>query len=82
VDALAEIDRLLALAQQRYVSAYHIASIYGTLGEVEQTFAWLERVFGERTQLIGWLPWDDAFDSIRADPRYSKMTKRLPVASR
>ncbi len=81
-EALAEIERLKALSRERYVSAYDTASIYATLGEVDQTFAWLERAFEERSQIIGWLPWDGAFESIRTDPRYSELTKRLPVANR
>jgi DNA-binding winged helix-turn-helix (wHTH) protein/TolB-like protein len=81
-EALAEIERLVALSRERYVSAYDTASIYATLGEVDQTFAWLERAFEERSQLVTWLPWDDAFESIRTDPRYLELVKRLPVANR
>jgi DNA-binding winged helix-turn-helix (wHTH) protein/TolB-like protein len=81
-EALAEIERLIALSQHRYVPAYEIASIYATLGEVDQAFAWLERAFEERGQLVGWLPWDAAFDSVRSDPRYADLVSRLPVASR
>jgi DNA-binding winged helix-turn-helix (wHTH) protein/TolB-like protein/Tfp pilus assembly protein PilF len=81
-EALAEIERLVALSRERYVSAYDTASIYATLGEVDQTFEWLERAFEERSQIVTWLPWDDAFDSIRTDSRYAELTKRLPVASR
>jgi tetratricopeptide (TPR) repeat protein len=80
--ALAEIGRLVALSRERYVSAYDTASIYATLGEVDQTFAWLERAFEERSQLMGWLPWDGAFQSIRTDPRYAELTQRLAVANR
>jgi DNA-binding winged helix-turn-helix (wHTH) protein/TolB-like protein/Tfp pilus assembly protein PilF len=81
-EALAEIERLVSLSRERYVSAYDTASIYATLGEVDQTFAWLERAFEERSQIIGWLPWDGAFESIRTDPRYPELTKRLAVANR
>jgi tetratricopeptide (TPR) repeat protein len=81
-EALAEIERLVALSRERYVSAYDTASIYATLGEVDQTFVWLERAFEERSQIIGWLPWDGAFESIRTDSRYAELTKRLAVANR
>ena len=56
--------------------AYDTASIYATLGEVDQTFAWLERAFARRSQILSWLPWDGAFEIIRADPRYADFTKR------
>ena len=72
---LAEIERLVALSRERYVSAYDTASIYATLGEVDQTFAWLERAFDERSQIIAWLPFDGAFESVRTDPRYPELAK-------
>jgi DNA-binding winged helix-turn-helix (wHTH) protein/TolB-like protein/Flp pilus assembly protein TadD len=80
-DALAEIERLIAHSQQRYVPAYDIAAVYGALAEIDATFIWLERAFDERSQLVGWLPWDAAFDSIREDSRYAALLQRLNVAA-
>jgi DNA-binding winged helix-turn-helix (wHTH) protein/TolB-like protein/Tfp pilus assembly protein PilF len=82
VEALAEIQRLIALSRQRYVPAYDIATIYAALGETDQTFAWLERAFADRSTLITWLPWDAVFDGIRSDPRYAAMTAKLNVGPR
>ena len=76
--ALQEIERLVALSKQRYVSAYDIATIYAALGETDKTFEWLERAFEERSQLIGWLRWDAVFDDIRSDARYAALARRLP----
>jgi DNA-binding winged helix-turn-helix (wHTH) protein/TolB-like protein/Tfp pilus assembly protein PilF len=76
--ALQEIERLLALSKQRYVSAYDIATIYAALGETDKTFEWLELAFEERAQLIGWLRWDAVFDGIRTDARYAALASRLP----
>jgi serine/threonine-protein kinase len=77
-EALAEAERLVALSRDHYVPAYDVASIYATLGDHEQTFAWLERAFAERSQLIAWLSFDGAFDGVRADPRYAELVRRLP----
>jgi DNA-binding winged helix-turn-helix (wHTH) protein/TolB-like protein/Tfp pilus assembly protein PilF len=79
-EALQELERLLALSKQRYVPAYDIATIYAALGETDETFDWLARAFEERSQLIGWLPWDAVFDGIRTDARYAPFVKRLPSA--
>ena len=79
-EALQELERLLALSKQRYVPAYDIATIYAALGETDETFGWLARAFEERSQLIGWLPWDAVFDGIRTDARYAPLVRRLPVA--
>ncbi|HEX5764113.1 MAG TPA: hypothetical protein VFY27_00990 [Woeseiaceae bacterium] len=56
---------------------YDISTIYAALGDVDETFSWLERALEERSQLIGWLPWDPVFDGIRSDPRYDNLVRRL-----
>ncbi len=76
--ALQEIERLMALSKQRYVSAYDIATIYAALGEADKTFEWLDRAFEERSPLIAWLRWDAVFDGIRSDARYAALATRLP----
>jgi TolB-like protein/DNA-binding winged helix-turn-helix (wHTH) protein/Flp pilus assembly protein TadD len=74
-----EIERLIAESQRHYVSAYDIATIHATLGNTDETFAWLDRALEERSQLIAWLPWDPVFDGIRPDPRYPAIAGRLNV---
>ena len=81
-DAEAEIERLIAESQRRYVPAYDIATIYAALGKADQTFAWLERAFEERSQLLGWMPWDPVFDGLRSDARYAGLVRRLNVEIR
>lgn len=78
-DAKAEIERLIAESQHRYVSAYDISTIYAALGQSDGTFAWLDRAFDERSQLIGWVLWDPVFDPLRSDPRYQKVVRRLDI---
>jgi DNA-binding winged helix-turn-helix (wHTH) protein/TolB-like protein/Tfp pilus assembly protein PilF len=80
-EALAEIESLVALSRDRYVPAYDIATIYAALGDVEQTFVWLERAFEDRSPLIGWLAWDPVFDGIRSDQRYTALVQRLSVGA-
>jgi tetratricopeptide (TPR) repeat protein len=75
--ALEEIERLRKLSKQRYVPAYDIATIYAALGEVDETYEWLSRAFGERSQLRGWLLWDYVFDGMRADARYAALVQQL-----
>jgi DNA-binding winged helix-turn-helix (wHTH) protein/TolB-like protein/tetratricopeptide (TPR) repeat protein len=80
-DALAEVERLVALSRERYVPAYDVATIYAALGDVDQTFVWLERAFDDRSTLIAWVPWDEVFDGIRRDPRYPVLVERLSVGA-
>lgn len=81
-EALAEAERLVALASERYVPAYDIASIYATLGDADEALMWLARAFEERGQLLGFLPRDGAFDAVRTDPRYVALVAALPGVAR
>ena len=79
-DALGEIERLEALFERHEAAAHDIASIYGALGDADQAFLWLDRALQDRSQLLGWIRWNPAFDSIRADPRYAAFMRRLNLA--
>lgn len=78
-EARAEIGRLVELSSSEYVAAYDIATIHAALGDVDQAFHWLELAFMDRSQLIGWVPWDPVFDGLRDDPRYPGIVARLSV---
>jgi DNA-binding winged helix-turn-helix (wHTH) protein/TolB-like protein/Tfp pilus assembly protein PilF len=78
-EAKAEVARLIERSREQYVSAYDIASIYASLGYADETFRWLDKAFTERAQHVGWLPWDPAFDGLRADARYVALTERLNI---
>ncbi|HYJ40823.1 MAG TPA: winged helix-turn-helix domain-containing protein [Steroidobacteraceae bacterium] len=76
-EAAAELDRLIALRQERYVSAYDIAAVQASLGETDQAFEWLNRAFEERAQMRGLLGVDPSFDSLREDSRMKPLLERL-----
>lgn len=75
-EALAELDRLMKLSRERYVSAYDIAAVHVSLGHDNQAFEWLERAIEERAMPLVLLPYDPAFDNIRADPRMKSIAQR------
>ena len=78
----AEAQRVVAdlqeTARRRYVSPYDVATVYAGLGDREQALAWLERAFEDRS---GWLAWwlkvDPRFDTLRADPRFHNLLRRI-----
>jgi TolB-like protein/DNA-binding winged helix-turn-helix (wHTH) protein/Flp pilus assembly protein TadD len=76
-EAVAELDRLIALSKTRYVSAYDIAVVEVSLGNVDQAFEWLNRNVDERGQMLGLLKADPAFDPIREDARMAALLKRI-----
>lgn len=56
---------------------YHKATLFAFLGEKEQAFEWLEKAYEERSTVIGALKVDPMLDSIRSDPRFKALLKRM-----
>jgi serine/threonine-protein kinase len=76
--ALEELQRLDAEAKQgRYVTRYAFAVTYAGLGDAERALAELENAYAERAWAMFALKVDPAFDEIRADPRFTRLTTRL-----
>jgi len=62
-------------------SSVAVAGIYARLGNKEKAFEWLEKAFAERATDITYLKVDTSFDSVRSDPRFVDLQRRigLPV---
>jgi len=71
------LNDLQGQSKQRYVSAYSIALIHLALGDKNQAFSCLEQAFENRCEMMTWLKVDPAFDSIRADLRFSNLLRRV-----
>ena len=65
----------------RFVSPYFVARIFTGLREREQAFAWLEKAYDSRDECLTWLKVDPSMDSLRADPRYPDLLRRLGLSS-
>ena len=76
-EALAEVERLMAAADDRPVAAHDIATIFAALGDADSTFQWLDRALEDQSQMLGWIRWNPVFDSVRSDPRYAAFMQRL-----
>ena len=82
-DAMKMLDELALLSKRRYVSPYHIALVYVALGDKDAAFDCLQRALHERASDLVFLNWDDKMTSLRSDPRYAELTRRvgLPAAT-
>lgn len=60
-----------------YVSSGELAVLYAALGQEEQAFTSLERAFGQRDVQLIFLGCDPAFDSLRDDPRFANLMRRI-----
>ena len=57
-----------------------IAYDYAALGDKDQTFAWLEKAYSEKAGSLGYIKVIKAMDSLRSDPRYIDLLKRMGLA--
>jgi TolB-like protein/DNA-binding winged helix-turn-helix (wHTH) protein/Tfp pilus assembly protein PilF len=57
--------------------AYHIAFVYGALGDKDQAFQWLDRAFQERSLMFSLIKTDPRIDPLRSDARYSQLLPRM-----
>jgi TolB-like protein/Tfp pilus assembly protein PilF len=53
------------------------AAVYAGLREKDQAFAWLEKDFQARSGLLAWSRWTPPFDSLRSDPRFADLLRRM-----
>jgi len=79
-EAQAVLDELKQRSRQEYVPADSIALVYTALGEKDQAFAWLEKAYEERAFKMAWLKVEPQWDSLRSDPRFTDLLRRLGLA--
>ena len=70
------LDDLEARGEHAYVSPFNMATIHMGLGEVDETFVWLERAFEERSRSLAWLNVAWQYDGVRSDPRFKSLLRR------
>ena len=66
---------------KEYVSPIGLAILHLALGEREQTFALLERAYSAHDQQIIWLGVNGGFDSLRSDPRFQDLLRRIGLTA-
>jgi adenylate cyclase len=71
------IDRLKKTAKTQYVRSYYISGIYAALGDKDKAFAELEKSFAERDWFLSRMKVDPLMDSLRDDPRFKDLLKRM-----
>jgi tetratricopeptide (TPR) repeat protein len=76
VKARQVVNEMMELSRKKYISPYDIALVYTGLGEKDLALEWLEKAYQERTARLLELP-DPAFDSLRSDPRFQDLVRRI-----
>ena len=63
--------------QPEFVPPQAFIWIYAALGDKEHAFAWLEKAYEERSDVMTVLTEDRAFDPLRSDPRFRDLLRRM-----
>jgi serine/threonine-protein kinase len=71
------LGQLRKLSRRGHVQPLRFAFIYEALGEREQVFAWLEKEYQEQGVGLVGLKMDPIWDSLRADPRFTDLVRRM-----
>ncbi|MFN0280326.1 MAG: tetratricopeptide repeat protein [Pyrinomonadaceae bacterium] len=71
------IDELKELSKRTYVPPYNFAIVYAGLGNKDEAFAYLNRAYDDRSYYLAWLKVDSQLDSLRDDPRFKDLLKRM-----
>src|SRR2546422_10983164 len=73
--------RMEEQAKKETVIPSNMAQLYARLGDKEMAFAWLEKAVHERDPQVIRLKIEPMFDSLRSDPRYTKLLQRMNLAT-
>jgi len=79
-DALKILEDLQKLSAKQYVPPVDIAAAYAALDAKDLAFQWLNRGYENRSSFLAYLKVDRAYDSLRSDPRFAELLKRMNLA--
>jgi serine/threonine protein kinase/TolB-like protein/Tfp pilus assembly protein PilF len=73
------IARLKEESAHHYVNLYELALIYVGLRQGDQAFKWLDGAFREHSDQMIYLKVDPRLDSVRSDPRFMDLVRRVGI---
>ena len=75
--ARAVLDELKGLSVQHYIPPFNVAMVYTGLGDQNEALSWLEKACEERDVRVTILKVDPRWDSLRSNPRFMAILKRI-----
>ena len=70
----------LLAPRQDYVTPYGTATLYASLGDKDHAFAQLQKGFDDHCEDLAFLRVDPRMDSLRGDPRFNELMRRVGLA--
>jgi TolB-like protein len=78
-----EAGRVLKELERRHAQgktpAMYVAAVHAGLGDKDQAFAWLEKDYRARSGLLVYITFFTNFDTLRGDPRYADLLRRMGI---
>lgn len=71
------LSDLVSTSQQSHVPPTPVAALYFVLGDVDEGFKWLEKACDEYDTWVRLMKTDTVFDTVREDPRFLEILKKL-----
>jgi tetratricopeptide (TPR) repeat protein len=71
------LDELTEVDKQSPVNAIRMAVIHLALKDKNKACDWLDRAYKERSQPLTWLKVDPVYDSLRSEPRFIELMKKM-----
>jgi TolB-like protein/Tfp pilus assembly protein PilF len=72
------IEKLNELSATNYIAPYVVAVAHAGVGDKDQALAWLERAYNERSSMLTlYLTNDPRMNSLRSDPRFAELVRRI-----
>jgi hypothetical protein len=65
----------------RHIPPLHMVDFYASLGEKDRALEWLEKAYEERNRLLTFINTDPKYDSLRSDPRFADVLRRIGLRS-
>jgi serine/threonine protein kinase/tetratricopeptide (TPR) repeat protein len=71
------LDDLLALSKRSQVPKYSLATVYAALGDKSRALDALEQAYAEHSFFLDFLKSDPQMDSLRSEPRFQELLRRM-----
>jgi TolB-like protein/DNA-binding winged helix-turn-helix (wHTH) protein/Flp pilus assembly protein TadD len=76
-EALRLIEELKRRRKKGYVPAAPFVQAYVGLGDFDEAFAWFERAYQEKSNILQWIKVEPFPDAMRNDPRFADLLHRV-----
>jgi serine/threonine protein kinase/tetratricopeptide (TPR) repeat protein len=78
-EAMSRESELIKRSAQEYIPPTSFAYVYMGLGEKKKALEWLETAYIQRDVWLPYISVDSAFDTVRADPQFQDLLRRLEL---